>query len=114
MVVNNNANIVLIDIDDTLVSLHYIEGITPIYVEFHDEQIPVYPRAENIQFVKDCALRGFYLRVHSQGGHEWAERVVRLLGLEKMIHSVETKPKWYLDDLDANAWMDRVYKCKQE
>lgn len=54
--------------------------------------------------------RGQRVKLWSQGGYEWAEKVARALNLENVVDEVECKPKWYWDDKDANAFMDRCYR----
>lgn len=50
----------------------------------------------------------------SAGGGEWAEAVVKALGLEKYVDLVMNKPSWYYDDKEAKDWMGkRIYLYKQ-
>lgn len=109
MKVNSNSQIVLVDVDDTLITFKD-NGCPPLKLERDGAFLLVYPLNKNIQFLKECFIRGFYIRVHSKGGHNWAAIVVELLGLSGYVHSIESKPHWYLDDKSADEWMERVFK----
>lgn len=114
MKINNNENIVLIDVDETLVSFD-IKGKESETIDIkngiHTEV--VVPLTQHIEMLKQHKIRGHYIRIHSQGGYEWALNVIKTLGLESYVDSIETKPKWYIDDLPAEAWMSRVYKVNK-
>lgn len=107
---NNNGNITLFDVDDTLVFLDPLEGVEPLIVQNGPYQEVVYPNLPEIESLKRSAFRGHFIRVHSQGGQDWAEVVVKALKLENYVDSIECKPKWYHDDLPADSWMYRFYK----
>lgn len=106
--INPNPIIILCDIDDTLVSFHPIEGCDPIKLNYGPLSYNIYPILKNIEILKQMKMRGIYVRAHSQGGFKWAEAALSALGLLDFVDSVECKPKWYLDDLDANKWMSRI------
>lgn len=108
---NENENIVLFDVDDTLVFFDALEGVEPMSITIGAYTEIVYPNPIEIESLKRAKFRGHYVRVHSQGGKEWAEAVVLALGLIMFVDSVECKPKWYHDDLPADAWMHRFYKA---
>lgn len=107
---NNNSNIVLYDVDDTLVMWEPFEGSNALELH-HDGYVSiVYPNEREIKSLKEAKIRGHYVRVNSQGGQDWAELVVQALNLERYVDSIECKPKWYHDDLPADTWMKRFYK----
>lgn len=54
--------------------------------------------------------RGHFVIVHSAGGVDWAERIVKELGLVSFVDVVMKKASWYWDDKDANEWMQRCYR----
>ena len=110
--VNHNEHVILFDCDDTLVSLDPIPGVVPIEYEGGK----YYPIQETIEKLKNSYYRGHLVRVHSQGGVEWAEKVVKVLKLQDFVDEIETKPRWYYDDLPADVWMHRfdVRKYKRE
>lgn len=54
---------------------------------------------------------GHSIVVWSQGGYEWALKVVMALELNHVVDLIMCKPKWYYDDLECTEWMPkRVYK----
>lgn len=107
---NNNGNIVLYDVDDTLIMWERFDGARPLLLEYNGYQSVVYPNYREINSLRDAKIRGHYVRVASQGGQDWAELVVKALHLERYVDSIECKPKWYHDDLPADTWMKRFYK----
>jgi predicted phosphatase len=107
---NDNGNIVLWDVDDTLVFFEPLNRVEPIQITISSYTEIVYPNYPEIDNLKRAAFRGHFVRVHSQGGQDWAEAVVQALNLENYVSSIECKPKWYHDDLPADAWMHRFYK----
>ena len=57
------------------------------------------------------ANRGHLVIVWSAGGADWAEAVVKSLGIEKYVTATMKKPDWYMDDLTAAEFMgDRIYE----
>lgn len=113
MKINSNENIVLIDVDDTLITPHsHLAGKEvedSIAITNGEVTENVYVMDKHVSLLKMSKLRGLFVRVHSQSGVEWALRVVEALGLTKYVDSVETKPKWYVDDLRSDDWMKRLY-----
>lgn len=107
---NNNGNIALYDCDDTLIFFDKIKGVSPLLLVHEGFTEVVYPNYLEINSLKQQKMRGHYIRVHSQGGQDWAEAVVKLLQLEEYVDSIECKPKWCHDDLPPNEWMTRFYK----
>ena len=85
---------IFIDVDETLVAWHCT------YFK---------PMQNNIDSLIRHAERGHYVVVWSAGGHEWAARVVKELGLADYVDLVMTKPRWYLDDMPADSWMARYW-----
>lgn len=106
---NDNENIVLYDCDDTLIFFDGPPEIDPISIAIGPYSERVWPNYAVIEKLKRSKFRGHYVRVHSQGGVDWAESVVKALGLEEYVDSVEAKPKWFVDDLEWNAFCERFY-----
>ena len=109
----DNEVIVCFDCDDTLVmwdSNHNYQDFpgTPElqqkipFINPYDNSIAyLKPHKRHIELLKQYKGRGFYVRVWSAGGVQWAKAVVETLGLEQYVDSVETKPAKYVDDLQA-------------
>jgi predicted phosphatase len=105
---NSNGNIMLYDVDNTLIFFKPLPGVTPVTIITNGHVGYIYPNESVILSLKNARIRGHYVRVHSQGGADWAEAVIKALQLEEYVDSIECKPKWYWDDLDANSWMERI------
>lgn len=110
---NNNGNIVLYDVDDTLIMWErpktYQDNDSLLLMAYSGDIALVWPNKKEIESLKAAKVRGHYVRVCSQGGQDWAEFVVKALGLENYVDSIECKPKWYHDDLPADSWMKRFW-----
>lgn len=111
MRVTENDNVVCFDVDDTLVMWSWPEEFNSQVVTFNNFGFPanLVPHQKHIELLKQFKARGHYVIVWSQGGWEWAQEVVRLLGLEGFVDEVKTKPKWIVDDLPASAWVKRSW-----
>lgn len=101
------------DVDETLVLWGYrSEDSDAIKIESPDGLISEYvmPHAPHILKLKHHKARGQLVVVWSAGGHEWAEAVVKRLGLEAYVDLVIAKPQWAWDDLTPNEFIrDRCY-----
>ncbi len=101
--VNTNSIVVCFDVDDTLV----MWGRVNPDLRIGDQELTVNKR--NVESLKRHFARGHHIIVWSAGGHIWAETIVKALGLQDHVHQVMDKPRWYVDDLPADKWMDRYY-----
>ena len=104
------------DVDDTLVIWQYPPNTDETkLVEFKNGEFSQYllPHQKHIEVLKEFKIRGQMVVVWSQGGHAWAETVVRTLGLEPYVDLVLCKPKWYFDDLPCEEWMGKRYYEEQ-
>lgn len=111
MKVIKSTRSVFFDVDDTLVIWDW-QSIVPdgnglISITDPNDRVSVlvYPHNRHIELMKQFKARGHEIFVWSQGGHEWAEAVVLALGITHMVDYVLDKPNWYVDDLNATAWM---------
>jgi hypothetical protein len=66
----------------------------------------VTPHEEHIQKLKEHADRNHFIVVWSAGGYEWAEAVVKGLGLNLYVDLIITKPRWAWDDLPMDEAID--------
>jgi hypothetical protein len=116
MQVINKENAIFFDVDDTLVlwDAQYTEPDPTRLVEIVDpydnKTVFLAPHHPHIKLLKNHHTRGTYIVVWSQGGFAWAEAVVKALGLEDHVDLIMSKPRAYVDDLPADAWMkERIY-----
>ncbi len=113
MLVVESENIVMIDVDDTLVmhdkkkSGDIVEIVDP-YKENHVYKLR--PHKKHISLLIDYKARGKTIIVWSHGGWLWAKTVIETLKLEKYVDFVMSKPKTYVDDLTTDCILtNRVY-----
>jgi len=116
MTVNENEDIVCCDVDLTLVSpvqeinmydiliTNPYSGTTKYYKVHH----------QHIELIKQYKGRGCFVRVWSHGGAKWAETVVKTLGLESYVDSVETKPLKLIDDMPAEKIFKNVIYLSED
>ncbi len=90
MFVLKSDKTLFVDVDDTLV-MWSATGYTP--------------HKKHIEYLKKFHMRGQKIVVWSAGGWEWAERVVRELGLENVVSAVMCKPAWFVDDMPATEFL---------
>ena len=116
MKVIENYNVVCFDCDDTLVRWIWDEQERLTHANEMLEisttnryQTMVLPYYDHIELLKRYKAKGKFIIVWSQSGWEWAQTVVKTLKLEEFVDMIMTKPEKYIDDLDANEWMERVY-----
>lgn len=102
---------VFFDVDDTLVIWDWKsvdpegKGLVTIKDPNGGCSELVLPHYRHIELMRQFKARGHTVYVWSQGGHEWAAEVCRILGIENLVDYVLDKPNWYVDDLHVNAWM---------
>jgi len=89
------------DVDDTLIMWRIPEGYKGPLVEtnyngFKDQGIPNLPA---IAHLKKMKARAYSVVVWSAGGSDWAEVVVKALGLENYVDVVMPKIDFHLDDV---------------
>lgn len=100
--------LIAFDVDDTLVYLDQ-----PPTQTFDDgvvvDGVRVWKHLKHIEYLKEKFNKGIGIIVWSQTGDEWAEKVIREVGLENFVHFVMTKPEEYVDDLPVSGWMKRKF-----
>ena len=89
------------DVDDTLIMWRIPEGYKGPLVEtnyngFKDQGIPNLPA---IAHLKKMKARAYSVVVWSAGGSDWAEVVVKALGLEEYVDVIMPKIDFHLDDV---------------
>jgi len=113
-----NDKIICCDVDDTLVFAFINGGFEAddpnlIDIRFHNFLRSFMPHFKHIELLKKYKADGYFVIVWSQAGFEWAETVVKALNLEDHVDLAMTKPFKYIDDLPANAFMDRLYLTRE-
>jgi phosphoglycolate phosphatase-like HAD superfamily hydrolase len=106
----HNARTLFVDIDETLI--HYeidFDSLEGTILLSNDPtgvgSIRVKPIPTSIDMVKKFKAIGYDCFAWSQSGGDWAERVVKAVGLEDYFTACMSKPMWYLDDLEHTKWM---------
>jgi hypothetical protein len=97
---------VYFDVDSTLVFTAFeapesMIGARTIYI--NDRAWIVHEL--HVAYIRDFHARGHNVIVWSQGGSEWAKRVVEALNLDMYVHACLAKPTWYFDDKLAEEWL---------
>lgn len=113
MKVIRNETVATFDIDDTLVLWNHFdkENKGQHFIDPHDgTKHLLVPHWRHIKLLKDFKSRGYTVIVWSGGGYEWAETVVKTLGLEKYVDICMTKVSKFIDDLQAEEVLgSRIY-----
>lgn len=97
MRINENENIILVDIDNTLI-LH--NGKKEIELNYYGMVKWAGVHKEHIRLLKSYKQRGFFIRAHSNNGWQWTKEVIEKLGLEDIVNDVESKPTRFMDDVE--------------
>lgn len=98
MKINKNENVILVDVDSTLI-LYGTNNVERSF-NYYGMNKKAAPHFEHIALIKSYKKRGFFVRVHSNNGWEWAQEVVTVLGLTEIIDEIETKPTRFMDDVE--------------
>lgn len=112
MKVNECEQIILVDVDSTLI-MHrpkWYPGC--LTLDYYGIKKFAVPHEEHVDLLKSYRQRGFFIRVHSNNGWKWAKQVVEKLNLMDIVHEIETKPCKFMDDyqLEHNEVIgQRVY-----
>lgn len=106
MLITNDKPTVYFDVDSTLVftaceAPEQTVGARTIYI--NDRPFVVHEL--HVAYIKDFAARGHNVIVWSQGGAEWAGKVVKALRLADYVTACLSKPLWYFDDKLAEDWL---------
>lgn len=92
------------DVDDTLISQDPSKQLT-IAVKCFSQIQMVAVNQEVVEIIKKEYSKGTMIIVWSQQGDEWADAVVRSIGLENHVHYTMTKISEAYDDLPIKEWM---------
>ena len=75
------------------------------------------PHKKHIDMLHKFHERGQPIVVWSAGGYEWAETIVKELGLSDIVEFIMCKPSWFIDDLPAAEFLpeiNRIYLKDEE
>lgn len=109
MKIIKNNKIVCFDVDNTLITspLDHKNGLkvrSPWKSYYY-----IAPIVQHVDLLKKCYEEGHTIIVWSVTGYEWVVNVCKALEITKYVTIMMGKPVSYVDDLDANVWMKRVY-----
>lgn len=108
MIKHPDKNTVFFDVDDTLVLWNPPSSEEEKCITITTEagyKVWCLPHFKHIEAIKEHKARGHFVVVWSQGGADWAEKVVDALELRNLVDVVICKPSWFYDDLPANVFM---------
>jgi hypothetical protein len=74
--------------------------------------VEVIPHQKNINLLVKLSKIGWYIRVHSGSGVNWASDVIKTLQLEDYVDSVESKPLGKTDDQPPGDGL--AYQCYRD
>lgn len=67
-----------------------------------------HPHLAHIEILKQFKFQGHGVIVWSAGGHEWALKAIKLLGIEELVDLVAGKPDWWMDDRSCTEFMPEL------
>lgn len=99
----DKERVVYMDVDDTTI-LWEPENYTHdpeelVWISDGTRNFPFLPHKRNIEFVQKLKLQGYGVVIWSAAGANWAERVVKALGLEDLPDMIISKPELCVDDI---------------
>jgi hypothetical protein len=113
MIVIENEQLVMVDVDDTLIMWGDIEegdASVVVYDPYDGRPSKFRIHEGHIKVLKDRKTRGAHVTVWSSGGYKWAEAVVEALKLKDYVDVVSSKPFMYIDDKEASDILgERLY-----
>lgn len=114
MKVIKNETTVFFDVDETLIIHNRDKSTSESFCSYildpdTNKYHHVAKHEVHIDYLIKSKARGRFVVVWSANGYRWAEAVIKKLKLTKYVDLIMTKPGVYFDDVDANAFMQRVY-----
>jgi hypothetical protein len=110
---SKNNKVICFDVDHTLVfpddcPEELWGNKADFIVEFNNKRIPLWVHKKHIKRLKDESNNATII-VWSQQGEDWAEAVVKAIGLESDVDFVMLKPEEMVDDLPLIYWSKITY-----
>src|ERR1035437_11138353 len=93
---------IYIDCDDTLIIWNpdkYIHEREDIRWIGETKFFSVLPHKKHIDFIRKIKMQGYGIVIFSAAGVNWAEKVVKTLGIEDLPDVIMSKPEFVIDDL---------------
>lgn len=107
-----NELIVFYDVDETLILSKESSDYDDVQIvcPYSSGTLTYKEHKRHTKLLRDHKARGMFIVVWSAAGHAWAETVVKSLGLEPFVDLVMSKPRAYVDDLQASEVLGpRIY-----
>lgn len=98
---------VYVDVDETLLIHNKKRLPHPDNIKIGDSIF--IPHKPHIEQLKAHSARKHTIIVWSAGGYAWAKTAVKILKLQKYVNVVIEKPRWAMDDLEPNKFIDHYY-----
>jgi hydroxymethylpyrimidine pyrophosphatase-like HAD family hydrolase len=108
-------NVLYVDVDGTLVRPHVYrgqDGLLPWAYEVRVNGRRFEANADVERQIHLAKTRGHKVVVWSAGGYDWANRVIKALGLDEYVDVILSKPKWFADDLPAEKFLPEVKRIR--
>lgn len=106
-----NEKLIYCDIDDTVIlwDLSKYNNVLPesdlVTINSYGLESVVYKNQKNINLLHKLYKLNYGIILWSQTGAKHAAAVAEALGLDDIVLQYQTKPRYHIDDLPADAWM---------
>lgn len=80
-----------------------------LFMNFNGRDFSIRPIWTHVSQLVQQKLKGVNVVVWSAGGVDWAEAVVKRLGLENLVDVVITKPHFFYDDSNPEGFMGKHF-----
>lgn len=108
MKIITNPHSTFIDIDDTVVYWDKTGNRKTVVVETSWTKEELEVNENMLNTINQLYLRGFFIVLWSQSGHEWCEAVAKALNIQDKIDLCMTKPGFFYDDIPIESWGRRI------
>ncbi len=105
--------VISVDVDDTLIlwDLSAYPDMPRIEVDYAGYKSTLIPHQKNINLLIKLAKLGYEIVVWSATGYDWAELIVAELNLGEYVTLCMSKPRYYVDDKNAESWIgERLWR----